>query len=241
MNTLTIGGDGDIGAALTSLLAKDPANYKNFATSRRAEPPEDADADAEITWLPLDLASKRSIKTATQHLGSSCSSLDLIVFASGYLHGDNGDPEKGMKEIESSNLIHSYLVNTVGPLLFFKDSIKLIKSSKRPIVVFLSAQVGSIEDNRTGGWYSYRMAKAALNMAVKNLALECSRMPNKPIVVAVHPGTTATKLSKPFLKHRKAVPSEPIDTASAILRLVDGLQTSDSGKFLTTSGKTLPW
>jgi len=66
-------------------------------------------------------------------------------------------------------------------------------------------------------------------------------MPNKPIVVAVHPGTTATKLSKPFLKHRKAVPSEPIDTASAILRLVDGLQTSDSGKFLTTSGKTLPW
>ena len=92
MNTLTIGGDGEIGAALTSLFAKDPANYKNFATSRRAEPPEDA--DAEITWLPLDLASKRSIKTATQHLGSSCSSLDLIVLPQDTYTVTMGTPKK---------------------------------------------------------------------------------------------------------------------------------------------------
>ena len=238
MNTLIVGGEGGIGGAMINSLEGNKAGGVNYATSRRIKT---SPQKTTTKWITLDLASKRSIHAATDQLKETCSTLDLVVFASGYLHGENGNPEKTIKDIESSSMIHSYLVNTIGPIIFFQNCLPLIKSAKRPLVIFLSAQVGSIEDNRTGGWYSYRMAKAALNMAVKSLALECSRMQNQPTVVAVHPGTTTTKLSQPFLKHRKVTPRGPIDTASAILELAQEITPADSGKFFKTSGETIPW
>ena len=129
----------------------------------------------------------------------------------------------------------------VGPLAFFRNCLDLIKAAEQPVVAFLSAQVGSIEDNNSGGWYSYRMSKAALNMAVKSLAIECARFKNHPIVVAIHPGTTRTKLSEPFLKHRKAPVRDAIDSAASILDLVRGLTPEDSGSFLNTRGEIIPW
>ena len=168
MNTLIVGGEGGIGRELCSRVAEDPATHLNFATSRSAEVPE----AMNVSWLPLELESDRSIQVGTDYLRSSCSRLDLIFFATGYLHGAKGSPEKSIKDLESFRVMHSYRVNVVGPLAVFRNCLDLVKSAERPVVVFLSAQVGSIEDNRTGGWYSYRMSKAALNMAVKSLSLE---------------------------------------------------------------------
>ena len=237
MNTLIIGGEGGIGKELSARLLQDPTSHFNFATSRSAEPPEGSD----ISWLPMELESDRSIQIATDHLRSSCSKLDRIFFATGYLHGAKGTPEKSIKDLESSRLMHSYRVNVVGPLAIFRNCLDLVKSAERPVVVFLSAQVGSIEDNKTGGWYSYRMSKAALNMAVKSLSMECARFKNQSTVVAIHPGTTRTKLSEPFLKHRKRPVREAGESAAAILDLVKELGPEDSGKFFNTEGQIIPW
>ena len=237
MNTLIVGGDGGIGSELSSRLAKDPSTHLNFATSRNAEVPE----AMNVSWLPLELESDRSIEVAIDYLRSSCSRLDLVIFATGYLHGDRGTPEKSIKDLESSRLMHSYRVNVAGPLAVFRNCLDLVKSAERPVVVFLSAQVGSIEDNKTGGWYSYRMSKAALNMAVKSLSLECARFKNESVVVAIHPGTTMTKLSEPFLRHRKKPVREAGESAAEILELVKELGPQDSGKFFTTKGETIPW
>ena len=237
MNILTVGGEGGLGGELSRQLVTDPMTHFNFATSRRPEPP----AGQDISWLPLELESDRSIKVASDYLRSSCSSLDQIYFATGYLHGDKGNPEKSIKDLESSRLLHSYRVNVVGPLALFRNCLDLIKAAEQPVVAFLSAQVGSIEDNNSGGWYSYRMSKAALNMAVKSLAIECARFKNHPIVVAIHPGTTRTKLSEPFLKHRKAPVRDAFDSAASILDLVRGLTPEDSGRFLNTRGEIIPW
>ena len=237
MNTLIIGGEGGVGSQLTQQVVKDPMTHFNFATSRSSEPPEGQD----VSWLPMELESDRSIKVATDYLRYSCSSLDRIYFATGYLHGDRGNPEKSIKDLESSRLLYSYRVNVVGPLAIFRNCLDLIKAAEQPVIAFLSAQVGSIEDNNSGGWYGYRMSKAALNMAVKSLAIECARFKNNPTVVAIHPGTTRTKLSEPFLKHRKSAVREAEESAAAILKLVNDLKPEDSGKFFNTKGEIIPW
>ncbi len=237
MNTLIVGGEGGVGSELAQQVVENPMTHFNFATSRSSEPP----AGQDINWLPLELESDRSIKVATDYLKGSCSSLDRIYFATGYLHGDKGDPEKSIKDLESSRLLHSYRVNVVGPLAIFRNCLDLVKAAEQPVVAFLSAQVGSIKDNTSGGWYSYRMSKAALNMAVKSLAIECARFKNRPTVVAIHPGTTRTKLSEPFLKHRKAPVREAPESAAAILNLVESLSPQDTGQFFNTNREIIPW
>lgn len=237
MNTLVIGGSGGIGAGLVEVINESRQFGRVVATHHQSPGRQ----YAGVSWLELDLASQQSVTSAADTLLSSLSAIDLFICAAGYLHGDKGSPEKSLKAARPELLMHSYLVNACGPLLMFQQCMPLIKSAKKPIVIFLSAQVGSIEDNHSGGWYSYRMSKAALNMGIRNLGLECARFKNQPIVVAVHPGTTTTKLSEPFVKHRKAIPMLASESAKAILALVKNLKPADTGKFLKTDGQQVPW
>ena len=121
MNTLIVGGEGGIGGAMINSLEGNKAGGVNYATSRRIKT---SPQKTTTKWITLDLASKRSIHAATDQLKETCSTLDLVVFASGYLHGENGNPEKSIKDIESSSMIHSYLVNTIGPIIFFQNCIR---------------------------------------------------------------------------------------------------------------------
>jgi NAD(P)-dependent dehydrogenase (short-subunit alcohol dehydrogenase family) len=132
-------------------------------------------------------------------------------------------------------------INTVGPLVLFARLETLLKRAQAPKVLFLSAQVGSIEDNRLGGWYSYRAAKAALNQGMRTAAIEAGRWRNGATLVAVHPGTTETPLSQPFLKRRQPPAQSAIDSAEKIWQLADQLDDNLSGSFLRTDGTSLPW
>ena len=125
--------------------------------------------------------------------------------------------------------------------LFFSKISEMIKQTDSAKVTFLSAQVGSIEDNRSGGWYGYRMSKAALNMAIKSISIEAARWVKPPIVVAIHPGTTISNLSKRFLGQRTSKAQTPAECASKLSYLISSLDFGCSGKFLTLSHSELPW
>lgn len=132
-----------------------------------------------------------------------------------------------------------FAVNAVGPALALKHFVPLLAKRRRSIFAFLSARVGSIEDNRLGGWISYRSSKAALNQIVRTAGIEVSRTHPASTIVAVHPGTVATELSEPFSSGHKRM--EPNEAASKILGMLDCLQPADTGKFFAYDGTAIPW
>jgi NAD(P)-dependent dehydrogenase (short-subunit alcohol dehydrogenase family) len=162
------------------------------------------------------------------------------ISCTGILAGDHGQPEKTLRQLSSGKLQIDYQVNALGPLTAFSSLANHLRSEDMR-AVFLSAQVGSIEDNRLGGWYGYRMSKAALNMGVRCLAIECARWRSAPVIVAVHPGTTVTNLSRAFTKTRKAPVQSAATCARQLKLLVETLDSGQSGQFLTLNGQTLPW
>ena len=153
-----------------------------------------------------------------------------------------GGPEKSIRALDADFLLENMRINTLPTLLLAKHFSSALKKSPAPLLATISARVGSIEDNRLGGWYSYRMSKAALNMALKTLSIEWKHSHPRGCVAALHPGTNDSPLSKPF-QANVAAPDlfDPKDTAVCFLRLLRRLNAGDSGKFWTWDGATLSW
>ncbi len=237
MNVLVVGGSGGIGAALVSAYAADQAVQELVAT-RRGEP--DAQS-ASASWLALDLCRQDSIERAGKEIRSAMEHLDLVIFASGVLQSDSARAEKSLEQIRLSALQASSTVNALGPLCMLAELAAPLRASTAPKVVFLSAQIGSIEDNGLGGWYGYRMAKAALNMGVKTAAIEVSRWRNDATLVALHPGTTLTKLSEPFVRRRRKPPASAPQAAEKIAAFVRRMTPDMNGGFYRCDGCRLPW
>lgn len=177
----------------------------------------------------IDLTDEASIAQAAQGAAADAP-YDLILVATGLLHGDGLTPEKSLRDLTGDRLLHSFAVNAVGPALVAKHFLPLLPQRGRAVFACLSARVGSISDNRSGGWYGYRASKAALNMLVKTIAIEARRARPGAICVALHPGTVDTRLSKPF---QRGVPAErlfaPDFSAELLLDVLDGLVPEDSG------------
>ena len=173
IRVLIAGGTGAIGSALIrqyqqwSEATGQPLEL--YATCR--QPP--LCSETGVTWLSVDLRKSDSIAQAGALLAERTAVLDHWVCCTGYLHGEFGLPEKALKSVQGDKLAGDFAVNSVGPMLLFKACLGLLKQAHMAKAVFLSAQVGSIEDNRSGGWYGYRMSKAALNMGVRCAAIEC--------------------------------------------------------------------
>ena len=148
---------------------------------------------------------------------------------------------KSIASLRIANMEASYRLNASGPLALFARRAPLLKVSSTPRALFLSAQIGSIEDNKLGGWFSYRMAKAALNMGIKTAAIEAQRWRNGAVVLAVHPGTTSSVLSQPFVAQRKRPGRSAADTAQQIYSLLSNVGEAHNGTFLTAEGRELPW
>lgn len=239
MNVLIVGGNGGIGAALLGLASADPRVDRLLATHRGPAPV--CTGGDQPRWLRLDLLEPRSIECAVRDIASEVEHLDLVIFAAGYLHGDHGQPEKSLRALDGDTMQAVMQINALGPLCLFAGLEPLLKKSAGPKIGFLSAQVGSIEDNGLGGWYSYRAAKAALNQGVKTASIELSRWKNDPVVLAIHPGTTATALSEPFLGRRKDSVQTAQASAEKIWRLLDEVRSEQSGTFLKNDGTRLPW
>jgi NAD(P)-dependent dehydrogenase (short-subunit alcohol dehydrogenase family) len=194
--------------------------------------------------LQLDVTSESSIRAAAAAVAAEVPCLHLIVNCAGLLHERAAGiaPEKRLADVDSDALAASFAVNAAGPLLVAKHFEPLLAHRERAVFASISARVGSIGDNRLGGWYAYRGSKAAQNMFTKTLAIEWARSRRNVICVALHPGTTDTELSRPFQAN---VPPQQLfsvgRTVAQLLAVIDRLTPADSGRFLAWDGTEIAW
>ena len=229
---VVIGASGGIGAALLDQLNGEAAFTHVIALSRSSSP-------------TLDLLDEGSIAHAAQAVGDMKRPVRLVIDATGMLSGSgpNGEifqPEKSWSQLNASQMAHAFAVNAIGPALLMKHFLPLLPRQGKAVFAALSAKVGSIGDNRLGGWYSYRASKAALNQLVHTAAIELKRRHPEALCVALHPGTVDTSLSASFTKTGLEVQT-PAESAKRMLAVIDGLGDCDSGGFFNHDGALLPW
>ena len=233
-----IGASGGIGRAVTALLAADPAVAEVRAFTRSGTLPQ---LD-KVRPGRLDLTEEASLVAAAEALAGS-DRLRLVFVASGLLHDGAGlQPEKNWAALDGAQLLRAYQVNAVGPALLAKHLLPLLPREGKAVFAAISARVGSIEDNALGGWYGYRASKAALNMLLRNLAIELGRRRKQAICVGLHPGTVDTALSKPF--QGAVQPGKlftPEVSAGHLLKVIDGLIPADSGQLFAWDGQRIPF
>lgn len=225
-----VGAGGGVGGALASALAADGRFDVVHALSRQPVPA----AAAPIRRGAIDVTDEASIRAAAALVTTP---IDLIVVATGILHEAGRMPERALRELDGATLARLFEVNTIGPALVLKHFAPLLARDRRSVFALLSARVGSISDNRGGGWYGYRASKAALNMIVRSAAIELGRSRPQAICVALHPGTVDTGLSRPF---QARVPPDklfaPAFAATRLLAVIDGLTIADSGRCFAWNG-----
>ena len=232
---IVIGGSGGIGRALIDVLLARYAETQICASYYQAQ---HRPGHERLDWQALDIRDPLAI----EGWASDFNRVDWIINAAGYLHGNHGGPEKSIRNFDAEFLLENIRVNTLPTLMLAKSFAAALKQSPAPLLATVSARVGSIEDNRLGGWYSYRISKAALNMALKTLSIEWKHSHPHGCVAALHPGTNDTPLSKPFQSNVAADDLfDPACTASMLVDLLARLKPSDSGRFWAWNGATLPW
>lgn len=195
-----------------------------------------------LQTLALDLNEERSVAEAAETTRLRMPRLDMLINCSGLLHAADLQPEKKLGHVSLDSLHRVFAVNAFGPLLMARFFGQALCHGDRAVFANVSARVGSIGDNRLGGWYAYRGSKAAQNMFTKTMAIELGRASAKLCVVALHPGTVNTDLSRPFQRN---VPAKqlvsPEHSASKLLATIDGLRPADSGGFFAYDGSPIPW
>jgi len=217
---LVIGSSGGIGNAVMQALQAEGFAVTGLSRSEHG----------------LDICDEASIE---RHLKDLSGPFQRILITTGALEVGGHRPEKAMQQLSSEAMIELFKVNTVGPALLLKHALRLLPRKEPAVLAALSARVGSIADNRAGGWHSYRASKAALNMIVRGAAIELGRTRKQAICVALHPGTVATPLTEPYRGRHPSV--SPEEAAGNLLRVIDDLQPSDSGGCFDWAGKAIPW
>jgi NAD(P)-dependent dehydrogenase (short-subunit alcohol dehydrogenase family) len=188
----------------------------------------------------FDIVDEASIAAAAEAIGQSGLPATFVLVASGYLHGSHGMPEKGIKQLDPAAMAHSFQINAIGPALVMKHVLPLMARTGKAVFAVVSAKVASIGDNQLGGWHSYRASKTALNMYLKNAAIEMARTRPDLVLASLHPGTVETKLSAPFAKAGLDVRSPEV-AANDMINVMDNLTAADTGGFFNHLGAKLPW
>lgn len=189
----------------------------------------------------LDPCNETSVDVFFKKLKDAGVKIDLLINSVGFLHDEHIKPEKSLKDFNVNKLMSLFLVNSAVTGLLAKNFEYVRNEEGLSCFVSLSAKVGSIEDNKMGGWYAYRASKAALNMILKNISIEFKRKRYNCLVLSIHPGTTETELSKPYITNTNYKLHLPIETAQNILNVIQGREVEDSGAFLSWDGAHLPW
>lgn len=235
MRIVVAGGSGGIGNAFVKALSSRPGVDAIVATCHRQAPALD---HPKLTWHRLDITDEAAVRDWASQLGE----IDWLINAVGMLHTASQGPEKTVGKLDPAFFLTSMSVNALPSLLLAKHLCGKFRHGRPALFATVSARVGSIEDNRLGGWFSYRASKAALNMSLKTLAIEWRRSLPNVAVVALHPGTTDTALSKPFQRN---VPAGQLFTpeysVNRMLSVLDKLKPAHSGQFLAFDGERLPW
>ena len=223
---LVFGAAGGIGSAIVRWLQTDRCFTKVITFSRRSMP-------------AIDLLSGTSLQDAAA-LASVEGDIRLVVDATGFLHDETHYPEKTWRDLDPTKMARAFALNAIGPALIMKHVLPLLPRVGKSVFATLSARVGSIGDNRSGGWYSYRASKAALNQLVRTAAIELKRVRPEAICVALHPGTVDTRLSSPFRKANLDVQSPDV-AAQRLLGVIEGLGPGHSGGFFDYREDAIPW
>lgn len=234
---MVFGSSGGIGAALVKALLADPRAAQVHAASRSG-----GEASAKCVPHAFALEDEASIAACFERAGEG-GPLDLVIVATGLLHAEDGlRPEKTWRAIDAAALERAFGINTIGPALIARHALDHLATGHKAVFAALSARVGSIEDNRLGGWHAYRASKAALNMLVKTCAIELARRKPLAVCATLHPGTVDTALSKPF-QSNVAAPSlfTPETSAAHLLGVIDRLGPANSGGLYAWDGSRIPF
>jgi NAD(P)-dependent dehydrogenase (short-subunit alcohol dehydrogenase family) len=245
-NALIVGASGGIGLGFVKALLNTSTVHPIIATYRTPDTAAELLAleriHPNLVCLQLDLLEEAQIERAIAQISSIVPQLHLVINCVGILHEGDVQPEKSLRQINPEYLMRYFQINSIGAVLLAKHLMPLFKRDRQSVFATISAKIGSIEDNRLGGWYGYRASKAALNMFLKTASIEYSRRCPKTIITLLHPGTTDSKLSKPFQKN---VPPEklfPVErTVSQLLAIIQNLTLKDNGRFFSWDGTPLPW
>ena len=232
MHALVVGASGSLGAAFVRKLAADSRITRITSWSRAAI----AVAHPKLSSSRIDLLDESTIITAAGELGE----IDLAIVATGLLHDGAQRPEKTWRAIDPASMRRIFEINTIGPAIVAKHVLPHLVRERRAVLAMLSARVGSISDNRSGGWHSYRASKAALNQIIRCLSIELAAKRPHAICVGLHPGTVDTALSRPFqsnVAEGRLFTAE--QSAEHLLRVVDGLTTAQSGGVFDWAGKEI--
>jgi len=246
-NVFIFGAGHGIGLSLVINLVKNFSHINVYCSYRTKEKASELfelkkKYNDRIFIFQVNPTEESELKVISDQLLKNELKFDLVINCIGMLHTAQFNPEKSIKQFSLEYSMELFKVNTMVTPLLLKYFEHLLNKNTVNVFTTLSAKVGSIDDNHLGGWYSYRASKAALNMILKTAAIEFKRKKNKCIVLAIHPGTTETELSKPFIKNTNYKIHSPDETAKNIIdNVIMNLSESDSGKFLSWDGEEIPW
>ena len=224
---VVVGASGGIGSALQAALVAEGRAAGVVSLSRTTQP-------------AIELTDEASMAAAAAHVAALGIEPRRILVASGILEGEGAQAEKSWSQLSAASLARAFAVNAIGPALLMKHFLPLLPRHGPSVFAVLSARVGSIGDNRLGGWYGYRASKAALNQLVRTASVELRRRNPQAICVAVHPGTVRTRLSAPHRTDHLTV-REPPEAARMLLEVIERLGPQHSGLLLDYRGDPLPW
>lgn len=241
---LVVGASGGLGQAITKELLGKQTTNKVYATYRRSGEAGELWQidDRRLVRVKVDITRESDLQVLAETIRCENDPPEMVISASGILHERDIQPEKALSQCRQDSLLHLFNVNSIGPLLLAKSMIPLMPKTARSHFAVLSAMVGSIADNRLGGWYGYRASKAALNQFMRTLAVECRRNHPRLCVTAIHPGTTDTGLSQPFQANVK--PGKlysPEQSARRILSVIGNGTPETSGRFVNWDGSEIPF
>lgn len=246
-HALIVGASRGIGRALTGALLQEPRCALVHAACRdpacETLQPLLREHPARLRLQRLDVSDETSIAAAAVAVRLKSPQLHLVINTAGLLHEHPAlKPERRLEDLHSENLLRSFRVNAIGPVMVARYFAPLLTHADPAVLATLSARVGSISDNRLGGWYAYRAAKAAQNQFTRTLAIEMARRAPKLTVLALHPGTVDTDLSRPF---QAGVAADKLfdagRAAEQLLSVIGGTTTAQSGRFLAWDGSEIPW
>ena len=229
-----IGSSGAIGRAFVDHYINDLSINSIFSFSRSSIGID----NNKVKHFLIDIENESSIENAAKSVEET--NFDEIIIASGLLHTNEFGPEKSIKDLKADNILKVLNVNTVGPAIIGKYFLPLLNKDNKSVMAFLSARVGSISENKLGGWYAYRASKSALNQVIKTFSIELKRTNPKAISIGLQPGTVDSELSAPF---KRSVSNNKLFTAeysvSQLLGVIERADESSSGNLISWDGEII--